>query len=61
VGCGGADLVLPGDGEAAVIRILQGDAQSGQDLGIDGPPGSYAIQFAADGFTPMTSDSIELR
>jgi Bacterial Ig-like domain (group 3) len=31
------------------------------DLGIDGAPGDYAIQFSADGFTPVTSDSIELR
>ena len=30
VGCGGADLVLPGDGEPAAIQILQGDAQSGR-------------------------------
>ena len=29
VGCSGDDLVLPGDGEPAAIRILQGDAQSG--------------------------------
>jgi hypothetical protein len=31
------------------------------DLGIDAPPGVYTIQFTADGFTPATSNSIELR
>jgi Big-like domain-containing protein len=31
------------------------------DLAIDGAKGVYAIQFSADGFTPVTSDSIELR
>jgi hypothetical protein len=30
VGCGGADLVLPGEGEPAAIQIVQGDAQSGR-------------------------------
>jgi hypothetical protein len=32
-----------------------------RDLGIDGPPGFYTIRFNADGFTPATSDPIELR
>ena len=32
-----------------------------QDLGIDAPPGAYAIRFSADGFTPVTSHSIDLR
>ena len=32
-----------------------------QDLAIDAPPGVYAIGFTADGFTPVTSDPIELR
>jgi hypothetical protein len=32
-----------------------------QDLAIDAPPGVYAIRFTADGFTPVTSDPIELR
>jgi hypothetical protein len=32
-----------------------------QDLAIDAPPGVYALHFTADGFTPVTSDSIELR
>jgi hypothetical protein len=31
------------------------------DLGIDGAKGDYTIQFSADGFTPVTSNSIELR
>lgn len=31
------------------------------DLGIDGAKGVYAIQFSADGFTPVASNSIELR
>ncbi len=31
------------------------------DLAIDGPPGDYTIQFSADGFTSVTSDSIKLR
>jgi hypothetical protein len=31
------------------------------DLAIDGPKGDYTIQFSADGFTPVTSHSIELR
>ena len=30
VGCGGADLVLPGDGEPAAIEIVQGNEQSGR-------------------------------
>jgi hypothetical protein len=32
-----------------------------EDLAIDAPPGVYAIHFTADGFTPVTSDPIELR
>jgi hypothetical protein len=32
-----------------------------QDLAIDATPGVYAIHFTADGFTPVTSDAIELR
>ena len=32
-----------------------------RDLGIDGTRGVYTIQFSADGFTPVTSHSIELR
>jgi hypothetical protein len=31
------------------------------DLGIDAPPGAYTIRFSADGFTPVTSNPIELR
>jgi hypothetical protein len=31
------------------------------DLGIAGAPGVYTIQFIADGFTPATSDPVELR
>ena len=31
-----------------------------EDLAIDGPPGDYTIQFSAEGFTPVISDSIEL-
>ena len=31
------------------------------DLGIEAPPGVYAIQFSADGFTRVTSQSIEVR
>ena len=31
------------------------------DLAIDGPTGDYTIQFSADGFTPVTSHTIELR
>jgi Big-like domain-containing protein len=31
------------------------------DLGIEAPPGVYVIHFSADGFTPVTSNSIELR
>ena len=32
-----------------------------EDLAISGPPGVYTIGFSADGFTPVTSDPIELR
>jgi hypothetical protein len=32
-----------------------------QDLAIEAPPGVYTIHFTADGFAPVTSDSIELR
>jgi hypothetical protein len=31
------------------------------DLAIDGPTGDYTLRFSADGFTPVTSDPIELR
>jgi Big-like domain-containing protein len=31
------------------------------DLAIDAPTGDYTLRFSADGFTPVTSDSIELR
>jgi len=31
------------------------------DLGIAGAPGTYTIQFSADGFTPATSNPVELR
>jgi len=31
------------------------------DLGIAGAPGVYTIQFSADGFTPATSNPVELR
>jgi hypothetical protein len=31
------------------------------DLGIEAPPGVYAIHFSAGGFAPVTSRSIDVR
>ena len=56
--------LVPGSGSLAGTVALATDDRGRvkfQDLGIDGPPGIYAIHFSADGFAAVTSDSIELR
>jgi hypothetical protein len=56
--------LVPGSGSLAGTVALATDDRGRvkfQDLGIDGPPGVYAIHFSADGFAAVTSDSIELR
>jgi Big-like domain-containing protein len=56
--------LVPGSGSLTGTVALATDDRGRvkfRDLGIDAPPGVYAIHFSADGFTPVTSDSIELR
>jgi hypothetical protein len=56
--------LVPGSGSLMGTVALATDDRGRvkfQDLGIDGPPGIYAIRFDADGFAPVTSDPIELR
>ncbi len=47
-------------GPVAIATDDKGRAKF-HDLAIDGPKGDYTIRFSADGFTPVTSVSIELR
>jgi large repetitive protein len=56
--------LVPGSGSLTGTVALATDDKGRvkfRDLGIDGPPGIYAIHFSADGFAAVTSDSIELR
>ena len=47
-------------GGTASAETNAGGVVTFSDLSITGPAGSYTIQFAADGFVPVTSNSITL-
>jgi PKD repeat protein len=46
--CGGSDLVLPGAGEPASIRVVEGDGQSGEVGGLLGDPVVVEVTDAGD-------------